>query len=124
MGLKKPKWSKISSFLSTYHYKETPPKIGDDGIQRFELYLVAKEKTEKPTATKIAMLLSAVGPEALERYNHFEWSEDEDKGKFDVVKAKFENELAGKKRIVFSRYQFWEYSKTASQTFDEFLTQL
>lgn len=93
-------------------------------IQRFELYLVAKEKTEKPAATKIAMLLSAVGPEALERYNHFEWSEDEDKGKFDVVKAKFENELAGKKRIVFSRYQFWEYSKTASQTFDEFLTQL
>ena len=93
-------------------------------MQRFELYLVAKEKTEKPDETKIAMLLSAIGPEALERYNHFEWSEGEDNTKFDDVKAKFENELAGRKRIVFSRYQFWVYSKTAGQTFDEFLTQL
>jgi len=60
-------------------------------LQRFELYLVAKEKTKKPDETKIAMLLSAIGPEALERYNHFEWSEGEDNTKFDDVKAKFEN---------------------------------
>jgi len=93
-------------------------------LQRFELYLVAKEETKKPDETQIAMLLSVIGPEALERYNHFEWSEGEDNTKFDDVKAKFENELAGRKRIVFSRYQFWVYSKTAGQTFDEFLTQL
>ena len=70
------------------------------------------------------MLLSAVGPEALERYNHFEWREGEDKNKFDHVKAKFEKEFAGQKRIVFSRYQFWDSSRTAGQTFDEFLTHL
>ena len=93
-------------------------------IQRFELYLVAKEKTKKPDPTKISMLLSAVGPEALERYNHFEWREGEDKNKFDHVKAKFEKEFAGQKRIVFSRYQFWDSSRTAGQTFDEFLTHL
>ena len=62
-------------------------------IQRFELYLVAKEKTKKPDPTKIAMLLSAVGPEALERYNHFEWREGEDKNKFDHVKAKFKKDV-------------------------------
>ena len=33
--------------------------------QRFELYLTAKEADKKSDATKIAMLLSAIGPEAL-----------------------------------------------------------
>lgn len=47
-------------------------------IQRFELYVAAKEMTKKPDATKIAMLLTAVEPDALERYNHFEWQEGED----------------------------------------------
>ena len=73
---------------------------------------------------KIAMLLSAVGPEALEQYNHFEWNEGKDKNKFDHVKAKFAKEFAGRKRIVFSRYQFWDSLRTAGQTFDKFLTHL
>ena len=38
--------------------------------QRFELYLLAKEAHEKADKIKIAMLLSSIGPEALERYNH------------------------------------------------------
>ena len=93
-------------------------------IQRFELYIATKEKTKKPDSTKVAMLLSAIGPEALERFNHFVWTEGEDKAKFDHVKTKFESEFAGQKRIVFSRYQFWDCSRTAEKTFDEFLTQL
>ena len=59
-------------------------------IQRFDLYLVTKEKTKKPDPTKIVMLLSAVDPKALERYKHFEWCEGQDKNKFDHVKTKFE----------------------------------
>ena len=93
-------------------------------IQRFELYVAAKEMTRKPDATKIATLLSAVGPDALERYNHFIWQEGEDNEKYDHVKIKFGTELAGQKRIVFSRYQFWDHSKTSGQTLDKFLTQL
>ena len=34
--------------------------------------------TKKPDATNIAMLLSAVEPDTLDRYNHFEWQEGED----------------------------------------------
>jgi len=93
-------------------------------IQRFELYLVCEEMTKKPDPTNIAMLLSAVGPEALERYNYFEWHEGENKNKFNHVKAKFEKEFAGQKRFIFSSYQFWDFSKTAGKTFDEFFTQL
>ena len=53
---------------------------------RFELYLLAKEAHEKADKIKITMLLSAIGPEALERYNHFTWPEpvkgDEESIKF------------------------------------------
>ena len=65
-----------------------------------------KKMTKKPDLTKIAMLLSAIGPEALELFNHFVWTEGEDKDSFDNVKTKFESEFAGQKRIVFSRYEF------------------
>ena len=41
--------------------------------QVFESYLLAKEAHEKANKIKITMLLSAIGPEALERYNHFTW---------------------------------------------------
>ena len=79
--------------------------------------------TRKPVATKIAMLLSSVGPEALERYNNFECQEGEDKAKCNHVKTKLDTELEGQKRIVFSNYPFWDHSKTSGQTFDEFLSQ-
>ena len=53
--------------------------------------------TSKPVATKIAMLLSAVGPDALERYNNFECQEGEDKAKYNHVKTKLDTELEGQK---------------------------
>ena len=46
-------------------------------LQRFELYMLAREADSKPEKTKIAILLSAIGPEALVRYNHFKWGKDE-----------------------------------------------
>ena len=79
--------------------------------------------TRKPVATKIAVSLSSVGPEALERYNNFECQEREDKAKYNHVKTKLDTELEGQKRIVFSNYPFWDHSKTSGQTFDEFLSQ-
>ena len=61
------------------------------------MFLTAKEADLKPDATKIAMLLSTVGPEALERYNHFEWEKQEDNKEYKKVFEKFESELAGVK---------------------------
>ena len=43
--------------------------------QRFELYMLATEADSKSNCKKIAILLSAIGPDALERYNHFKWDE-------------------------------------------------
>ena len=83
--------------------------------QRFELYLLGKEAHEKADKIQIAMLLSAIGPEALERYNHFTWPEPvegDEKNKvpgkdvYEDVLSRFEQEFAGMKRVVFSRFKF------------------
>ena len=42
----------------------------------------------------------------------------------DKTKYKFQKEFAGMKRVVFARYQFWDYQRGEAQPFDEFLTQL
>ena len=37
--------------------------------------MLAIEADSKPNRTKIAILLSTIGPDALERYNHFKWDD-------------------------------------------------
>ena len=94
--------------------------------QMFELYLMAKEATEKSDATKIAMLLTSMGPEGVKRFNHFSWdaTTGEDKSKYDSVMAKFDSVLSGENRVVFNRYKFWDYQRSEHQTFDDYLTNL
>ncbi len=96
--------------------------------QRFELFLKAREAHGKNDEIKIAMLLTSIGPEALERYNHFTWVTEgddlEDQAVYATVLAKFEVELSGLKRVVFSRYQFRDHKRGEAQPFNEYLTQL
>ncbi|ELU12355.1 hypothetical protein CAPTEDRAFT_213318 [Capitella teleta] len=91
--------------------------------QQFENYLIATETSQKSDAIRIAMLLSYIGPESLERYNNLEFSADEDKKKFDVVVQKLDTLFKGKKRSVFARYKFWALKRTET-TFDEYLSHL
>jgi hypothetical protein len=97
--------------------------------QMFELYMDAKEATGKTDKVKIGMLLSAMGPDGVERYNNFTWVEEpadakEDKNVYNDVIKKFETELGGVKRTVFNRYKFWDYQRAEKQPFDDYLTHL
>ena len=85
---------------------------------------VWRQATGKEDKTKVAMLLSAMGPEGVRRYNQFQWATGEDKDKFDTVVNKFETELIGERRVVFNRHQFWEYQRSEHQQFDDYLAQL
>ena len=93
-------------------------------IQLFELFIQASESTDKPDGVKIAMILSAMGPEGVARFNNFGWETGEDKTKYADVVKKFEKEIGGQKRVVFNRYKFWDCSRTEKQPFDEYLTTL
>ncbi len=112
-------------FKSENHYttKDNPAESWRCWKQRFELYLVTKEATEKADKIRNAMLLSAIGSEVLERYNHFTWADGEDNTKFDTVLAKLETELTGLKRV-FSRYTFGEFQRTEQPPVDDYLTNL
>ena len=91
--------------------------------QQFENFLTATEAKNKSHAVKIAMLLTCIGPASLERYNNFTYLQHEDKTKFDVIIAKFEEHFRGQKRCVFSRYQFWSHRRQTDR-FEEYLVQL
>ena len=92
--------------------------------QRFNLFMTATESDAKAEKVKIAMLLASIGPDALERYNHFTFDEaaGEDSERYVQVMQKFENHFNGLKRTVFSRYQFWIYRRAEQQPFVDYLT--
>ena len=92
--------------------------------QLFQLYLEATESTEKSDGTKIAMLLTTIGPDGVRRFNQFVFTPDTDKAKYDKVVEKFESELSGEKRVVFNRFKFWEFKRAEHQGFDDFLVKL
>ncbi|XP_023310292.1 uncharacterized protein K02A2.6-like [Anoplophora glabripennis] len=57
--------------------------------QKFELYPLASGKSNKTDEVKIAILLNLLGDEGLHIYNTFEYNEDEDQMKLNIVLKKF-----------------------------------
>ena len=55
----------------------------EEWIQQMTLFITAKELDEKPD--KIAVMLSAMVPDGVARYNQFTWTNADDKDKFDSV---------------------------------------
>ena len=55
---------------------------------QFEIYLVAKGKDDKADKLKVNMLLHCTGPEAIEEYSHFVFTNEEDK---DAIKMSVAN---------------------------------
>ena len=71
-------------------------------------------ETEKTDKIKIAMLLSDIEAEVLERYNHFTWPEAVNDNKesnvpsknvYEDILSRFYQELAGMKRIIFNSFK-------------------
>ena len=52
-------------------------------FMQFEIYLAAKGKDHKADKLKVNMLLHCTGPEAIEEYSHFVFTNEEDK---DAIK--------------------------------------
>ena len=93
-------------------------------VQRFELFLTTSEKVKETENVQCAILLHLIGDEALEIYNTFTFSEDEDRDKLTVLKKKFEDYVNPRKNTVFERYKFWECKQQEGETIDQFITEL
>lgn len=84
--------------------------------QRFQIYMTASGADGKDEKIKVAILLHALGEEALQVYNTLNLPEE--KAVKDVLTA-FEAYCLPKKNTVFERHQFWAHPMTASVSIDK-----
>ena len=74
-------------------------------IQTFELYLMAIAADSKSDKQRIVIFLTVAGLEALEIYNTFTFT-DEEKDKYDSVRAKFEAYCKPKINETYEKFVF------------------
>ena len=91
---------------------------------KFTNFLVAAELDGKDDKIKIATLSRCLGDEALDRAEHFTYNPEGDSKKYDQVIAKWEEELKGETRAVYSRWLFWIHKRTEGQSFEQYLVKL
>ena len=92
-------------------------------IRRFERFRVASELNKKPENTQISTLIYSMGDEADDILSSFTMSDD-DKEKYDAVKAKFEGHFIIKRNVIFERAKFNLCVQKEGESADNFLTDL
>ena len=89
--------------------------------QRFQIDMTASGAEGKDEKIKVAILLHALGEEAVDVYNTL--SLPEEKTMNDILMA-FEAYCLPKKNTVFERHQFWAHPMTVSGSIDKYVTKL
>ncbi|KAH7939570.1 hypothetical protein HPB52_013895 [Rhipicephalus sanguineus] len=94
--------------------------------QQFEFFLQATACKSNPRseAAKTAVLLSVAGDEALDVFNNFVFSGEENKEDFNTVIAKFEDYCLEQQNEVHERYVFRSRSQGEAEPFELFLREL
>ena len=91
--------------------------------QRFTLFLRAIDASNKSDDRKIALLLHVAGPEALEVYNTFTFTADQE-GKYDAVLAKFETYCTPRKNETYERHLFLSRHQREGESIEQWVTDL
>ncbi|XP_037572452.1 uncharacterized protein LOC119454651 [Dermacentor silvarum] len=94
--------------------------------QQFEFLLEATVCKANPRseATKTALLLSVAGEEALDVFNNFVFSGEENKEDYNTVFAKFEEYCTEQQNEIHERYVFRSRSQGEAEPFEQFLREL
>ena len=92
--------------------------------QRYTLYNIASELTEKDDKTQTSTLLHIIGEAALDIYNTFIFESEDDSMKQDVVLKKFEEYCMPKRNITFERHRFFTRDQQPGETIDQYATEL
>ncbi|KAK3732947.1 hypothetical protein RRG08_002557 [Elysia crispata] len=92
--------------------------------QRFQLYLEAAELDRKPKKQQKAILLHTIGPDALELFNTFTFTDEEDTDDIHVIIKKFEAHCTPKRNLIYDRHQFLTKHQQEGESFDQFVTEL
>ena len=92
-------------------------------IRRFERFRVASELNKKPENTQISTLIYSMGDEADDILSSFTMSDD-DREKYDAVKAKSEGHFIIKRNVIFERAKFNLRVQKEGESADNFITDL
>ena len=91
---------------------------------KFEIYLVAKGKDAKADKLKVNMLLHCAGPEAIEEYSHFVFTDEEDKDCYQDICGKFEELCQGTRNVIYERRVFNQRNQKEGERIDNFVSEL
>ena len=93
-------------------------------FMQFEIYLVAKGKDAKADKLKVNLLLHCAGPEAIEEYSHFVFTDEEDKDCYQDVCRKFEELCQGSRNVIYERLVFNQRNQKEGERIDKFVSEL
>lgn len=91
---------------------------------QFEIYLIAKGKDAKADKLKVNLLLYYAGPEAIEEYSHFVFTDEEDKHCYQDVCRKFEELCQGARNVIYERLVFNQRNQKEGERIDNFVSEL
>lgn len=94
--------------------------------QKFELFLTSSEASGKPRtgATKVALLLSVAGDEALEVYNNFSFTEGDSKNDLETVVKKFDEYCEAQLNEVHERFVFRQRVQAGGESAEQLVRDL
>ena len=92
-------------------------------IRRFEHFRVASELNKKPENTQISTLIYSMGDEADDILSSFTMLDD-NREKYDAVKAKFEGHFSIERNVIFERAKLNLRVQKEGGSADKFITDL
>ena len=93
-------------------------------FMQFEIYLVAKGKDDKAGKLKVNMLLHCAGPEAIEEYSHFVFTDEEDNDCYQDVCRQFDELCQGDRYVTYERLVFNQRNQKEGERIDNFFSEL
>ena len=93
-------------------------------MERFELYMLATEKSGKAENIQVATLLTLLGPECMDVFRTFTWTQPADKDKPGIVTAKFADYFTPRINETYERYKFLRRREQRGEPFDTFLADI
>lgn len=87
-------------------------------------YEIATDLTAQTTQKRAAVFLACVGTEAYEIFQTMEFEDDNDRADIDKIVDAFQKYCVGEVNVTYERYLFNKRTQNASETFDNFLSDL
>ena len=90
--------------------------------RQVQIYMAASNAGEKAPETQVAIILHCAGPEVVEVFDQFTWTDENDRNDPEKVLDKIQNFCNPRTNEVIECYRFW--SVPWQDSFDIFLTEL